>query len=789
MAAVIALGKHENDRYTRFGSPEISACLRLTGTPCRACRSGPARHGSAPGGPTPIRPAKPCPPWLPWVSVFALQLGQTTRRKDRDEQLAAADQAGWCENPRRGYSDECAPNCFPANAFRTVLTVTSTPVSDDLRELADAHGVVTRYHNERRELVDVDAEVVIKTLGLLEVDAGSASDRRRELAGVAQRRRGDLLPPTVAVRVNGRPQPLPGAALLVAENGDEVAVRDELAGDLAPGWYRLHTSGGQEVTLVAAPPRLRPTPATWGWMLQLYGLRSARSWGVGDLGDLREFVTWTANEHNAGAILLNPLHAPGPTHPVQPSPYTPSSRRFANPLALRIEDLGAYRRADARTRAEVDALKVWEGIERIDYDLVWAAKRAALELLWRADAQPSYGNSRGPGLSEGLLDWSTYCALAERHGGRWTRWPLSLRDARGPAVAAARQQLAPRIAFHAWIQHQCAEQLGAVRDAAHAAGMTVGLIHDLAVGVDADGADAWALADVLATGVTVGAPPDNYTPPGQDWGLPPWRPDRLAATGYGAMRDMLEAVLAHADGLRIDHVAGLWRLWWIPPGDGPDRGTYVRYDADVMLAVLALAAHQAQAIVIGEDLGTVEPEVTQALADNEMLGCAVSWFTRDETAPDQPLLPPARWPRRAAASISTHDLPTAAGFLRGEHVRVRADLGLLNDVAAEQAAAARERAELLAMLRSSNLLPFNDNGSEPDEATIISAMHQMLAQVPSQLKLISPYDVLAEPRQPNLPGTVDEYPNWRLPLPLTLEQLRDDPRVSSIINAFRRAQQ
>jgi 4-alpha-glucanotransferase len=684
--------------------------------------------------------------------------------------------------PRRGFSWGTANTCGAARSM------TPKPVPDDLRELADAHGVATRYRNERRESVDVDADVVIKVLGLLEVDAGSPSDRRRELARVAEASRADLLPPTVAVRVDGRRLPLPGADLLVAESGDEVALRDELPGDLSPGWYRLRTSAGQEVTLVAAPPRLPKTPATWGWMLQLYALRSSRSWGIGDLGDLREFVNWTAAEHQAGAVLLNPLHAPGPTHPVQPSPYTPSSRRFANPLVLRIEDLEAYRRADVQTRAEVDALKVWDGTERIDYDLVWAAKRAALELLWRAEGRPSRDSSPASGLSKGLVDWSTYCALAERYGGRWTRWPEPLRDAGGPAVAAARRQLAPRIAFHAWIQHRCAAQLGAARDAAHASGMAIGLIHDLAVGVDADGADAWALADVLATGVTVGAPPDNYTPPGQDWGLPPWRPDRLAATGYGAMRDMLEAVLAHADGLRIDHVAGLWRLWWIPPGDGPDRGTYVHYDAQVMLAVLALAAHQAGAIVIGEDLGTVEPEVTQALADNEMLGCAVSWFVRDETAPNQPLLPAAQWPQRAAASISTHDLPTAAGFLRGEHVRARADRGLLNDVPAEQAAAKRERAELLAMLRSANLLPPNDSGSEPDEASIITAMHRFLAATPSQLKLISPYDLVAEPRQPNLPGTVDEYPNWRLPLPLTLEQLRADPRIAATIDAFRRDQ-
>jgi 4-alpha-glucanotransferase len=338
------------------------------------------------------------------------------------------------------------------------------------------------------------------------------------------------------------------------------------------------------------------------------------------------------------------------------------------------------------------------------------------------------------------------------------------------------------VAFHAWVQQRCAEQLMAVRDCARDAGMALGVLHDLAVGVDADGADAWALSDVLATGVSVGAPPDNFTPRGQDWGLPPWRPDRLAATGYAALRDMLRAVLAHADGLRIDHVAGLWRLWWIPPGDGPDRGTYVHYDADTMLAVLALEAHRAGATVVGEDLGTVEPEVTQALADNGMLGCAVSWFTRDQSVPDEPLLVPAQWPSRAAASLSTHDLPTAAGFLQGEHVRARADLGLLDDVPAEQANADRERAEWLALLRSEAGL-----SAEPDEAEIITAMHRFLAKTPSRLKLISPYDVIGETRQPNLPGTVDEYPNWRLPLAATLEQLQADPRVGEVTAAFRDA--
>lgn len=661
------------------------------------------------------------------------------------------------------------------------MTAAPGPVPDDLRQLAHAHGVATTYNNERREPVNVDADVVIRVLGLLDVDATTETRRRQELARLAESDRAGLLAPTMSVRVDGRTShPIPGAVALQAEDGTETEVRDELPADLAAGWYRLHTRDGQQVTLVAAPPTVPQAPASWGWMLQLYALRSARSWGIGDLGDLREFVEWTATEHGAGAVLLNPLHAPGPTHPVQPSPYTPSSRRFANPLALRIEDTAAYHRADPDTRAEVDALRVSASTERIDHDLVWAAKSTALELLWRAESRPD--PLSGASTSEGLRDWATYCALAERHGGRWSRWPEALRDVSGSAVASARGELAPRLAFHAWIQKQCAEQLIAVRDTARSAGMNLGILHDLAVGVDADGADAWALADVLASGVSVGAPPDNFTPRGQDWGLPPWRPDRLAGTGYAALRDMLRAVLVHADGLRIDHVAGLWRLWWIPPGDGPDRGTYVHYDADTMLAVLALEAHRAHATVVGEDLGTVEPEVTAALADNGMLGCAVSWFTRDQSAPDEPLLAPANWPPRAAASISTHDLPTAAGFLRGEHVRVRADLGLLDDPAGEQRSADKERAEWIALLQSEGLL---DTSTEPCESEIITAMHRFLAATPSQLKLISPYDVIAEPRQPNLPGTVDEYPNWRLPLPVTLEELRSDPRVAEITSAFR----
>jgi len=327
---------------------------------------------------------------------------------------------------------------------------------EDLARLAAAHGVATEYRDGRRRPVRVAAEVVIRVLGLLEVDAATPADRRRELAAVAERDRLGLPPGTVAMRVGEPPKPLPGARQLIPEDvvGDPGAgagggvreLRDELPGDLAPGYYRVRSAvpasgrgtgtGEVESTLVVAPARLPRSTPTWGWQLQLYALHSAASWGIGDLGDLREFVEWTGREHGAGAILLNPLHAPAPTHPVQPSPYTPASRRFANPLALRVTDLEAYRLAGPDTRAEVDALRVAAPVPgtgpgsgsdehtRIDHDLVWAAKRSALELLWRAAGRP------GPSeLPDGLRDFATWCALVEVHGRQAHAGPLVIAHA------------------------------------------------------------------------------------------------------------------------------------------------------------------------------------------------------------------------------------------------------------------------------------------------------------------------------------------------------------------------
>jgi 4-alpha-glucanotransferase len=304
--------------------------------------------------------------------------------------------------------------------------------------------------------------------------------------------------------------------------------------------------------------------------------------------------------------------------------------------------------------------------------------------------------------------------------------------------------------------------------------MAVGIVHDLAVGIDPGGADAWMLQDVIAAGAKIGAPPDAFNQQGQDWGLATWRPDRLAATGYAAYRDLLRGIFAHARGLRVDHVAGLWRLWWVPPGESPDQGTYVSYDPEAMLGILVEEARVAGAAVIGEDLGTVLPIVTQGLRERNILGSAVLWFTRDAGGD---FLPPAEWPERALATISTHDLPTAAGYLSGEHVRARAEAGVLGrDVAEERSAAAGEVAKLRALLEREGLA-----AEDP-----IVALHELLARTPCRLVLASPYDVLGEVRQPNLPGTVDQYPNWRIPLPLPLEDVVEDPRMHRVAEILRK---
>ncbi len=632
----------------------------------------------------------------------------------------------------------------------------------DLTALAEAHGVATWYEDWHRQRKDVSAESVIGVLGLLGVDARTPESIAAELAEIRTAREQHRLPGTVVVP-QGSTQDLTGTIHL--EDGTEVRADGRLPRDLPLGWHRLVTED-QDVTLVVVPTELPEPPETWGWMLQLYALHSAASWGMGDLGDLRTFVE---GSRGAGLVLLNPLHAVTPTLPVPASPYSPSSRRFANPLYLRVADTDAYRRADPGVREQVDALRPAPGADGlIDYSAVWQAKRAALELLWPLAAEVDLT------ADPGLTDFATFCALAEVHGPNWQQWPAELRRPDSPAVLAARS--GDRVAFHVWLQQLLEAQLAAANQAARDAGMPVGIVHDLAVGIDPSGADGWLLQDVLAAGVHTGAPPDAFNQLGQDWGLAAWRPDQLIETGYAAYRDMLQRIFRRAGGLRVDHVAGLWRLWWVPPGMGAAEGTYVHYDPAAMLGILALEAQRAGAVVIGEDLGTVLPVVTETLERMNMLGSAVLWFTRDYDDPAEGYLAAADYPRNALATISTHDLPTAAGFLVGEQVRVRAELGqLAGPVEDEQEFADKDRAQLLLRLTEEGLITPDTPAQD-----IIVAMHEFLARTPCRFITASLYDVLGELRQPNLPGTTDEYPNWRIPLTASLEEILADPRVARI---------
>lgn len=641
-----------------------------------------------------------------------------------------------------------------------------------LAELAAAHGVATEYRDHLRRRVAIRPESVVAALDALGVDPSSPTPSN------------DALPPVVVLRTSEqRALPVTGRSRLVLETGDsrELAAGADgrllLPAGLPLGWHRLDTSDG-ELPVVVAPDRLPSPPRRhWGWAVQLYAAPSRDSWGAGDLADLRTLGEWSA-EQGAGLVLVNPLHAVAPGLPVEPSPYYPSSRRWTNPLYLRLEDTAAYAAAPSDVRAAVDAMRPAVVGDRLDRNAAWAARQAALTALWPYAERPDVDR-----LDVDLRDFATWCAIAEALGRDWQAWPAELQRPASPAVATARRDLADRVSFHAWQQVLLDEQLSEVQRALATAGMAVGVVHDLAVGIDPAGADGWALQDALAHRARIGAPPDSFNQQGQDWGMPPWHPRRLAELGYAPIRDMLRSLLRHAGGVRIDHVLGLFRAWWIPAGGSARDGTYVSYDADALLGVVTLEAARAGAMVIGEDLGTLPAGVRRTLRDRGILGTSVLWFEREQPAGGQPgrLVRPERWRDEAAASVTTHDLPTALGWLRGEHVRIRAELGLLDDPDAERESWQRERDELVGLLRDLGLI-----AADAAEAEIVVALHAFLGLTRCRVVLAAPGDAIGDVRQPNLPGTTDDYPNWRLPLTdengqvVLLDDLLADPRVARL---------
>ena len=548
----------------------------------------------------------------------------------------------------------------------------------------------------------------------------------------------------------------------------------------------------------AARPPVAPWPARrgWGFAVQLYSVRSRASWGHGDLHDLADLAVWSGGDLGADFVLVNPLHAAEPQPPVSPSPYLPMSRRQISPLYLRIEDIPEYERLSAGNRARVEALaaplRAASGTAAlIDRNAVWAAKRAAAELIRAVPLTASRRAELDAFLARdrrAIGDWATWCAIAEVHGPDWRSWPAALADPRSAGVTALRRELADRIAYHEWLQWLTAEQLAAAQQTARRAGMSIGVITDLAVGTHPGGADAWAWQDVIVPGISVGAPPDEFNQLGQNWTLPPWHPGWLAAQAGRPLAELIAACTRGSGGLRVDHVMGLARLWWIPAGMSPDLGTYVRYDHELMGGVLAAEAARAGAVAIGEDLGTVEPWLRKYLAERRVLGTSMLWFERRADGTPRR---PGGWRRGCLAMVGTHDMPPAAAFLTGEQVTIRAELGLLSRPEAEEREAAQaELAGWLAMLAREGLLPL---AGAPSPQEFTAALYGFLTRTPAVLIGVSLADAAGERRPQNMPGTVDEYPNWRIPLtgadgqPVLLDDLPAHAGVRAVAQAVSRS--
>jgi 4-alpha-glucanotransferase len=579
--------------------------------------------------------------------------------------------------------------------------------------------------------------------------------------------------------------------------------------DLPLGYHRLEVAAGNRalaaMALIVVPERAfgladlgRGRP--WGVTLPLYGLRSDRNWGLGDFGDLAELTTAMAGL-GAGLIGINPVHALLPSLPERISPYAPSSRRFLNVLLISMER--AAHRLGGLPDLGPEAGSLLErarGAELVDYPAVSQLKLPALEELHRAFG-PSDGPARaafdgfrergGPSLErqatfEALLEHFVRSDPAKRS---WRDWPAEYRRPDNPAVAAFASRHSERVEFFQFLQWLADEQLGEAQAAARAAGMPIGLYLDLAVGVDPDGAEAWADPVTVAGRVRIGAPPDDFSPKGQDWGLAPLAPLALRAQAYAPFVELLRRNMAHSGALRIDHVLGLRRSFWLPPERGI-AGAYVRYPLSDLLGLVALEAERARCVVVGEDLGTVPEGFRDTLTEAGLLGCRVLYFERDCEGRFRGSL---SYPSACLASIGTHDLPTLAGFWNGRDIDWRERLGLFaapGQAARERTERAAVRRRLLELLAAEGLLPAGLDPARPPKKlpwSVVLALHRLLASSPAEIVVMQLEDALQLVEQANLPGTTDQHPNWRRRLEVPLERLGSEPRVVELAGRIQAA--
>ncbi len=564
--------------------------------------------------------------------------------------------------------------------------------------------------------------------------------------GVGADAPGSGAPPPVRVLLPGGDRAFPGGADLTLEDGSQRTVDGELPSDLPDGYHQLFPRGGGETLLIVSPGRcfLPDDFSTWGFAAQVYAARSRGSWGIGDLVDLARLGRWT-RRLGGGVVMVNPFCAATPVPPIEPSPYYPSSRRFANPIFLRVEEVPGWDDLDARRREQLaGAGQALNARRLIDRDAIFRLKMEALEAIFAGFEGETGFDWYRSGQGQALTDFATYCALAERHGKDWRRWPAEVRRADSAGTAAFRVAHRERINFHAWLQWQIDTQC-------EQAAQTIAILNDLPIGLDIAGADAWCWQDLLVRDVSVGAPPDEFNANGQDWGLTPFIPLRLREARYRPFIETIRAMMRNAGGLRIDHVMGLFRLFWIPHALGTKAGAYVRGRAEDLLAIVALESQRARAVVVGEDLGTVEPGVREHLADHRMLSYRLLYF--------EPM-PPAAFPELALSSVTTHDLPTIAGLWTGADAAAQKKIGIDPNEAGTKA------------LRD-KLCDFGGATADASAEAAIESTYRALGKAPSRILLATLDDAVAETERPNLPGTVSERPNWSIALERPLEEIEE----------------
>lgn len=699
-----------------------------------------------------------------------------------------------------------------------------------LFELAHAVGIATEYWDWKGHLRQVSAESITAILASLDVDASTQERAESALAELRIKPWRKALPPCVVVQqgqsaqINVHVQHGAEARVTVRleEGGERAAVQvdnwesprwvgDKFLGeatyrlpdDLPLGYHRIHLqSDGRtaESSLIVTPtflgfPERLGDKKVWGYATQLYSVASSESWGMGDLADLHDMAVWASTQQFADYILVNPLHAAEPMTPLEPSPYLPSSRRYMNPLYIRPESVPEYAVASSHCRATIAKLKKKLNAElssqtQICRNEVWAAKIAALRELYaegRSMARQMSWDDFARREGRQLTQFATWCALVNELGMNWRQWPSEYQRPSSPEVAEFADMHADEVAFFSWLQWIADTQLSSAQSAARDAGMKLGVLTDLAVGVSQDSAEAWVLGETFAQGVSVGAPPDHYNQLGQDWGQAPWRPDRLEELSYAPFRRMVAGILRHSGGVRIDHIMGLFRLWWVPSGMAPTQGSYVRYNHEAMVGILALEAKRAGALVVGEDLGTVEPWVRDYLRARGILGTSVAWF---EMKGDLWPLEAEHYREYCMASVTTHDMPPTAGYLAKDHIALQAELGLLTeDVEVENAQFDEHLARWRHVLAARGMISDGDDAVEE----LVLAMHRYVLASPAKLVTVALPDAVGDRRTQNQPGTVNEYPNWRVPLSdeqgdiMLLEDVFNSERaqrMASVMNGF-----